>query len=117
MVTRMASAQGTSAEPPPTWWLELRRRFWQYWTWPWIPVADAGLELAMLAFDIQLVLHEYHPLLGCTPIDVAGVGTAARLDEGQAVPVAAWLVVARAASVLGVVHHRLQVHVGEEPCR
>jgi hypothetical protein len=82
------------------------------------PVADAGLELTLLAFDIQLVLDEYHPLHGRTPTGLARVGASSRSDASPAAPVAAWLVVARAANVLGVVHHRLQLHAGEEPaCR
>ena len=108
-VTLMASARGASAEPLATWWLGLRRLLLAVLDLAADPVADADLELTMLAFDIQLVLHEYHPLHGRTPIDQAATG--------QAVPVAAWLVVARAASVLVVVRHRLQVHAGEEPSR
>ena len=116
-VALMASAQDASAERPARWWLALRGLLLAVLDLAVDPVADAGLELTMLAFDIQLVLDEYHPLHGRTPIDLAGVGPAARSDESPTVPVAAWLVVARAANVLGVVHHRLQVHAGEEPAR
>ena len=113
----MASAHGAAAEQPETWWLELRRLRLAVLDLAADPVADACLELTMLAFDIQLVLHEYHPLHGRTPTDVPAVGTATRSDASPAAPAAAWLVMARAANVLGIVHHRLQGHAGEEPCR
>ena len=116
-VTLMASAHRAPAQPPETWWLELRRLLLAVLDLAADPVADAGLELALLAFDIQLVLDEYHPLHGGTPTDLAGVGASSRSDASPAAPVAARLVVARAANVLGVVHHRLQVHAGEEPAR
>ena len=112
----MASAHRALAQPEP-WWLELRRLLLAVLDLAADPVADAGLELTLLACDIELVLDEYHPLHGRTPTGLAGVGASSRSDASPAAPVAAWLVVARAANVLGVAHYRLQVHAGEEPAR
>jgi len=96
----MASARGASAGPSATWWLEVRRLLLAVLDLAADPVADAGLELTMLACDIELVLDVCDPLHGRTPIDLAGVGTVARSVASPTVPVAAWLVVARSVSVL-----------------
>lgn len=114
-VKLMASAHPALAPPPETWWLELRRLLLAVLDLAADPVADAGLELTLLDFDIQLVLDGYHPLHGRTPPDLGGVGASSRSDASHAAPVAGWLVVARAANVLGVVRYRLQVHAGEDP--
>ena len=71
------------------------------------PVADAGLELTMLAVDIQEVLQDHHPLHRRPLLSWTQAGPAPESDDGAEVPVAAWLVVARAATVLASVRRRV----------
>ena len=71
------------------------------------PVADAGLELTMLAVDIQEVLQDHHPLHRRPLLAWTEAGLAPEPDDDAEVPVAAWLVVARAASVLASVRRRV----------
>ena len=71
------------------------------------PVADARLELTMLAADIQEVLQGHHPLHRRSRPALTVADPAPEPDEDAEVPVAAWLVVARAASVVASVRRRV----------
>jgi hypothetical protein len=92
---------------PADWWLALSRLHAAVLDLAVDPVADAGLDLTMLAVDIQDVLQDHHPLHRRPLPALTVVGPAPELDEDAVVPVAAWLVVARAASVVASVRRRV----------
>ena len=102
----MAGLSDGSVGPPTDWWLALRRLLIVVLDIAMDPVADADLELTMLALDIQRVLDDHHPLRGRSRLERDGAGPAhERHDDGE-VPFVVWLVVARAASVLSDVRHQ-----------
>jgi len=92
---------------PADWWLALSRLHMAVLDLAVHPVADARLELTMLAADIQEVLQDHHPLRRRSPPALTVAGPAPEPDEDAEVPVAAWLVVARAASVVASVRRRI----------
>jgi hypothetical protein len=92
---------------PADWWIALLRLQKAVLNLAVDPVADAGLELTMLAADIQGVLQDHHPLHRRSRPALTVAGPAPAPDENAGVPVAAWLVVARAASVVASVRRRV----------
>jgi len=92
---------------PADWWIALSRLQSAVLELAVDPFADAGLELTMLAVDIQEVLQDHHPLHRRPLPARAEDGVAPEPENDAGVPVAAWLVVARAASVLASVRRRV----------
>ena len=103
----MTNHGGARDGRPADWWLALSRLHMAVMDLAVDPVADAGLELTMLAVDIQQVLHDHHPLHRRSPLAGTGAGVALEPVQDAEVPVAAWLVVARAASVVASVRRRV----------
>jgi hypothetical protein len=92
---------------PADWWIALLRLQKAVLDAAVDPVADAGLELTMLAVDIQEVLQGYDPPHRRPLLSWTQAGPAPEPDDDAGAPVAAWLVVARAAAVLASVRRRV----------
>jgi hypothetical protein len=106
MVRVMAGLSDGPDAAPTDWWLALRGLLLVVLGIARDPGADVGLELTMLALDIQRVLDDYHPLRGRSGLDRVEAGSPYERHEDGEVPFDACLVVARAASVLSDVRHR-----------
>jgi len=102
----MAGLSDGSVGPSTDWWLALRGLLIVVVDSAMDPVADGGLELTMLALDIQRVLDDHHPLRGRSALDRDEAGSPYERHEDGEAPFDAWLAAARAASVLSEVRHR-----------